>query len=94
MRNTTSGDSADTPLPWEFEVGSAESRAAARAMLESRERNVRRIQLVHHVPRGGKDDSVPRVGPWRPTDDGGLLRLVYVPSGTDEETTRRLLDTP
>jgi len=94
MRNPSNQRGADTPLPWEFEIGSAESRAAARAMLESREKGVRRLQIVSCVPRPRQDNSVPSVGPWQSTTDGGLVRVVNVPPGTDEETLRRLLATP
>ena len=39
------------PRPEEFPLGSMESRAAARAMLEAQERGVRRVQIIHSIPR-------------------------------------------
>jgi hypothetical protein len=35
----------------EFPLGSMESRAAARALLEAQERDVRRLQIVDCIPR-------------------------------------------
>jgi hypothetical protein len=82
------------PRPEEFPLGSPESRAAARAMLETRESRVRRLQIVTEIPRPRQDNSHAHVGHWQPMVDGGFMRLVYVPLGTDEETKKRLLDTP
>ena len=79
---------------WEFPLGSAESRAAARAMLEAQERNVQRLQITHCVPRPCQDNSRLHVGDWQQRIDGSLLRLVYVPPNTDEETLRRILAAP
>ena len=80
------------PRPDEFPLGSMESRAAARAMLEAQESGVRRLQIVIDAPRPrreGQPDT--RVGPWCKADDGTMTRSVIVPPGTDEETLRRLL---
>lgn len=71
--------------PEDFLVGSAESRAAARAALEARDTDMRRIQIVSHVERPRQDNSVPHIGPWQQAGDGSLMRIVYVPPGTDEE---------
>jgi hypothetical protein len=82
------------PQPENSALGSPESRAAARAMLESREKGVRRIQFVSNVQWSGQDNSLPHVGDWQRCIDGGLMRFVYVPDGTDDETENRLLATP
>jgi hypothetical protein len=80
------------PRPYEFPLGSAESRAAARAMLEAQERGVRRLQIIFDAPRPRREgEPHTKVGPWFETEDGGLMRYVFVPPGTDEETLRRLL---
>jgi hypothetical protein len=63
-------------------------------MLETRDSNLKRLQIVSSIPRPGQDNSRPHVGAWQPMIDGGFMRVVYVPPGTDEETTQRLLATP
>ena len=92
MRVRTS-DSDGLPRPEEFPLGSTESRAAARAMLDAQRRAVRRVQIIHSIPHPNEDDSRPHVGHWQQWGEGGLMRLIYVPPGTDEETTRHLLAT-
>lgn len=82
-----------TPKPWQFPLASPESRAAARALLEAREKGVQRLQIVHSVPSPRQDNSHPRIGEWTPMLDGGLMRLVYIPPKTDEETRERILST-
>ena len=89
---TSNSDSL--PRPEEFPLGSMESRAAARAVLELRNMQVRRVQIVHSVPRPHQDNSKPNVGDWAPMIDGSFTRLVYIPAETDEETRRQILATP
>ena len=89
---TSNSDSL--PRPEEFPLGSMESRVAARAVLELRETQVRRVQIVHSVPRPCQDNSKPHVGAWIPMIEGASTRLVYIPSETDEETRRQILATP
>jgi hypothetical protein len=81
-------------MPWEYPIASLKSRAAARAVLDARERNVKRLQVVISIPAGLKDNSKPHVGPWQPMIKGGFMRVVYIPPGTEEETERRILATP
>ena len=88
-------NSQGLPRPEEFPVGSVESRAAARAILESRESGVRRFQIILDVPRPrreGRPETI--VGHWTKQSDGTLFRTVIVPPGTDKETLQRLLATP
>ena len=89
-----SRSNSDNLRPEDFSIGSPESRAAARAMLETREINVTRLQIVSSIPRPRQDNSRPHVGPWQPMIDGGFMRMVYVPLGTDDKTRERLLATP
>jgi hypothetical protein len=67
--------SSSLPRPEEFPLRSPESRAAALALLEARERGVRRVQIILDVPRphheGEPDTSA---GPWYKTADGTLMR--------------------
>ena len=84
-------NSNSLPRPEEFPLGSMESRAAARAMLEAQEKGVRRLQIIIAAPRPRREgEPRTKVGPWFETADG-LTRYVFVPPGTDEETLRRLL---
>jgi len=87
--------SASLPRPEEFPVGSAASRAAARALLESRERGVRRITIILDPamrPPQEADPNQAGVGPWSIGKDGNLWRTAFIPRDMDEETKRRLLD--
>ncbi len=79
--------------PSEYAIGSLESRAAARAVAESRETDSFRLQIVNHIERPRQDNSRPHVGKWRAVGDG-LMRIVYVPENTDEATIEKLLATP
>jgi hypothetical protein len=88
----------DTPKPGDFPIGSPESRSAARMLMGSRLDNRKRIQFVtnasfpdHDGP--SRDRSKSYVTPWTETRDGCLMRFVYVPNGTDEETKNRLIAT-
>ena len=62
-------------------------------MLETRDSNVSRLQIVSSIPRPRQDHSRPHVGAWQPMIGGGLMRIVHVPLGADEETTQCLLAT-
>ena len=89
-------DRTALPPPEEFPLGSAESRAAARALLERREKGVRRIQIIldmSHRPPRPMENPLGAVGPWE-SWNGALYRTVLLPRGADEETKRRLLATP
>ena len=69
--------------------------AGLRALLESRDKNVRRFQIVMNVPRPRRENlPETRLGDWMPMTGGGLVRIVHVPPDTDEETIERLLATP
>ena len=85
------------PHPTEFPIGSAESRAAARALLESQEEGVQRLTIVldmaNRPPREGEANGG-GVGSWQRGLDGNLWRTICIPRGADEETQRRLLATP
>jgi hypothetical protein len=95
MNESNSGLDA-WPHPSSFPVGSDESRAAARAMFQERDRGVRRLQIVNDMPRPirGEGDKTPRIGPWTPMEGGGFVRLVNVSPQTNEETIQRILATP
>jgi len=87
----------ESPLrPDSFPIGSPESRAAARNLLEARDKSgPERIQIVWDIWAGvnASKDSTPSVGPWYEQPDGRLARIIFAP-GADEETIQRLLNTP
>ena len=90
-------NSESLPRPEEFAVGSAASRAAARALLKSRERGVRRITIVLDPAMCHRsecpDPNQAAVGPWYIVkNDGNLWRTAFIPQGMDDETKRRLID--
>jgi hypothetical protein len=89
--------SEGVPRPEEFPIGSAESRAAARALLDARDRGVRRIKLVLNMdqrPPRERDDGKGAVGPWTVGLDGNLWRTILLPRGADDKTKRLILAMP
>jgi hypothetical protein len=70
--------------PEDFPVGSPESRAAARAVVEASNRGVRRFQIVSHIPRPWRGEGPEPEGwnkkPYVGPDDGSPMRIVYIPS--------------
>lgn len=96
MEENLSRSTDGLPGPHEFPIGSPESRAAARALLASRDSRIDRQQIILDLPRrGGEAGHGTGIGPWWPTDDGGLVRVIIAPSGeVSEEELERLLATP
>jgi hypothetical protein len=72
--------STDEPRPEEFPIGSTESRAAARALLEAREETKIIVQII---PVGRQDGDPPLPAPERVEYDGGVIEIVY--TGWDDE---------
>ena len=79
--------------PGEYPLGSAQSRAAARALLERRFAGRRRIDVVSSVPRPGGDGGI-RVGTWVECDDGSLFRLSNLPPGITIKEAERIVSQP
>lgn len=77
--------------PWDFPIGSPESRAAARAMLKSRMCGAHTIQLLGRFR--GQDESALIIGRWHPLIGGGFERAIQIPSGTSKEAMKRILAT-
>ena len=76
--------------PSDFPIGSPESRAAARAMLEHAEAGRKRIEFVtntwfacHGDGPEPPDWTKAWATDWRLQLDGSLFRMVYVPTGTE-----------
>ena len=79
--------------PGDFPLGSRESRAAARLLLNSLANTRRRIEIVSHIPRPGQDGTKPHVSDWNDFGDA-LMRMVYVPPGMSFEEALKLVDRP
>jgi hypothetical protein len=77
------------PEPGDFELGSPASRAAARRLLEGRERATRRAIIFVPIPNPGweaihGDRDIPEIGPWQELAQGAawdFWRIVYLPQG-------------
>lgn len=64
--------------PGDYSLGSPQSRATARALLEARFAVRRRIDAVSSVPRPGNDGGI-RIGTLMECDDGSLFRNPHHP---------------
>ena len=84
-----------TLKPWEFPLATAESRAAARAMIENREEDSRRRELISHEARPWRGpgpeppnwNKVPSAEPWVECEDGTLFPTVYIPAVWEKAPT-------
>ena len=76
--------------PSKYPLGSTQSRAAARALLERRFAGRRRIDLVSSVPRPGDDGGI-HIGAWIECDDGSLFRLSTLPPGMTIEEAEQIV---
>jgi hypothetical protein len=76
------------PRPGDFPVGSPESRAAARALLEKIESDERIFRIIIC-----SDHARPRVGgPGVPGPDGRIVEIVHLPHSWNPEQWREFLD--
>ena len=80
----------EKPRPGSFCLGSAQSRAAARALLERRSASVQRVDfIVEHI---APSEAVrPRLGKWTEWPDGSLMRVSHLPNGMTIEEAERLV---
>ena len=66
------------PQPGDFPIGSIESRAAARALAESRDESEPRLEWINDsIPRPERGPAQSPI-PWVRTADGRLFRWVNV----------------
>ena len=79
--------------PGEYPLGSAQSRAAARALLERRFAGLRRIDVVSSVPRPGGEGGI-HIGTWIECDDGSLFRFSDLPPGMTIEEAEQIFSQP
>ncbi len=79
-----------TSRPGAFAVGSPQSRAAARRLLETKVASAKRLDWVLSVV--GKPDiyNPPIVGKWEECPDGTLTRFSRIPWGMTIEEAERM----
>jgi hypothetical protein len=73
----------------DYELGSPQSRATARALLERRLARLKRIDVVSSIPLPGGDGEI-HIGTWIECDDGSLFRFSTIPPGMTIEEAERL----
>jgi hypothetical protein len=76
-----------------FPLGSIQSRAAARALLEHQFAGRRRIDIVCSIPRPAADGEI-QIGTWTEGADGALIRFSNLPPGMTIEEAERIVSQP
>ena len=76
--------------PGQFPVGSAVSRAAARALIDERRSQSKRRELV--IIKDGL--AAPKFGDWNEGDDGMFTRSSSIPAGMIYEEAERVAGLP
>ena len=77
------------PKPGEFPIGTIQSRAAARMLLDRARQGRERLVVRHSIPDPRHDNTKPHATPWGTLTDGRLMRWVYVPPGMAAEEASR-----
>lgn len=77
------------PRAGEFAVGSVQSRAAARALLEAKLGSAKRLDFVVSVVGDPTKFDPPTVGKWSESADGVMVRFSRVPWGMSIEQAER-----
>lgn len=79
--------------PGDFALGSSQSRAAARALLERRFEARKRTSIIISIPRPGANGEI-RIGDWMEGPDGTLFRTCNVPAGMTIQEAERIVSQP
>lgn len=79
--------------PGDFALGSSQSRAAARALLERRFAARKRLDIVSSIPRPGGDGGI-HIGTWQEGQDGVLFRFSSIPPGMTIQEAERIASQP
>ena len=79
--------------PGDFALGSRQSRAAARAVLERRKTGQRRIDVFGSIPRPYTNSEI-RIGTWQEGEDGVLFRYSNIPAGMTIQEAERIVSQP
>ena len=76
--------------PGDYAVGSPQSRAAARALLERRFAARKRLEIVCSIPRPGAVGEI-RIGEWIEGADGTIFRTSNIPAGMTIQEAERIV---
>ena len=79
--------------PGKHPLGSPQSRAAARALLERRFTSRERIDIVSTIPRPAGNGEI-RIGSWVEGAHGALIRFSTVPPGMTIKEAERIVAQP
>jgi hypothetical protein len=79
--------------PGSYAIGSPQSRAATRALLERRFEERKRVDIVSSIPRPSPNGEI-RIGTWVECHDGSLHRFSSVPAGMTLEEAERIVSLP
>jgi hypothetical protein len=82
------GATDSSPRPGDSAVGSPQSRAAARALLERRFAGRIRRTIIVDLETGCTE---PRIGEWREGADGSLGRVCALPRGMTMQEAERIV---
>jgi hypothetical protein len=77
--------------PGDFALGSRQSRAAARALLECRFAARKRIEVIYSIPRPSAREGEIRIGEWMEGPDGTLFRTCNIPAGMTIQEAERIV---
>jgi hypothetical protein len=88
------GATDSAPRMEDYPIGSLQSRAAARAMLERRFAGRKRFEIVTRPIVDDPDFVEPRVGEWREGLDGTLWRHSYLPARMSIKEAERIASQP
>jgi hypothetical protein len=80
--------------PGDFALGSGQSRAAARAMLERRFASRKRMEIIYSIPRPGAAEGEIRIGDWIEGQNGMLFRTCNIPAGMTIQEAERIVSGP
>jgi hypothetical protein len=84
----------DCESPGRFPLGSSQSRAAARSLVERRLAGLKKIDLVISIPRPGAEEGEIRIGEWIEGPDGTLFRTSSLPAGMTIQEAERIVSQP
>lgn len=76
--------------PGDYAVGSPQSRAAARALVERRFAARKRLEIVCSIPRPGAVGEI-RIGEWIEGADGTIFRTSNIPAGMTLQEAERIV---
>ena len=79
--------------PGDFALGSPQSRAAARSLLETQRAERKRVDIVCSIPRPGDDGAI-HLGKWIEKPDGSLFRFSNIPAGMTIAEAERIVSQP